>query len=179
MSLRRQSRCRITLSVALTAASAGLLVAGCQGSDAILPPISTAGASTAASGPPLQVPMPTAAADTAEDYTRLLLESSEINVAGDTYAAPAPTRDPDGVKGAEVLMINRDQSRALGITVVVLADAAAAQAGLTQAKASLSTVVPTAPPRAAPAAMNTPFDFVVDVGQKQAIAVRVGLSSVS
>lgn len=161
--------------------------------------------------------MPTAAADTAEDYTRLLLESSEINVAGDTYAAPAPTRDPDGVKGAEVLMINRDQSRALGITVVVLADAAAAQAGLTQAKASLSTVVPTAPPRAVPVgagatvftgvsrdglkaatalvfsqdraivridfyslpAMNTPFDFVVDVGQKQAIAVRVGLSSVS
>jgi hypothetical protein len=208
------STCRAAVSIALATTSAGMLLVGCSGGHTAQPPASSS-SSAGAGGLPFLNFTPTVTTTMlpppAVDYTPLLLKSGEVD---DAYIAPAPTRNPAGVTGAEVLMIKRDQAGALGITVVVEADAATARDGLAQAQAGLSTVVPTTPSQAVPVGtgaavirghspdglktvaalvfsqdraivridfytrpgVTTPMDFVIEVGQKQAIAVRVGLA---
>jgi hypothetical protein len=147
------------------------------------------------------------------DYTPLLLEGGDIYVPGDSYAAPPPIQNPDGIQGAEELMVNGDQTRAIGITIVVVADVATAADEVVKAQQNLTTVVPSGPAQPVPVGTGatavtglsrdgskavtalvfsedralvridfysvpgqpTPLDFAIDVGLKQAIALRVGL----
>lgn len=191
--------------------SVGAMLAGCAQPGGPTP--------VSASVPALGLPLPTLPTTTSAnpaptDYTPLLLQAAEVNQAGDDYASPPPIRDPDGVKGAEVLMTNADQSRALGITIVLPPDPASVPDELRKAQSDLSTVVPTAPAQPVPVGTGglmftgmshdglkavtalvfsqdraivridfytrpdviTPRDYALDVGQRQAIAVRVGLA---
>jgi hypothetical protein len=192
-----------------------MLIGGCAAGRPDLAPDTTPLATANSLELPFVTSSPTTSSPTSTpDYTPLILKSDEIGAPDATYSGPAPTRDPKGVAGAEVLFTSSDQTRAIGITVVVLSDPAAAGDGLPLAEANLSTVVTTTPSQAVPVGNDaavftgtsrdrlkaatalvfredraivridfyslpdqpTPIDLAVEVGQKQAIAVRVGLS---
>lgn len=137
------SAARRRLTTVLLGVAAVVLIAGCSGTAS--EPVSTAPYSPADYAP-------TSASAPAEsvDYTPLLLQSSDIYAPGDSYVAPPPIRDPDGSRGAEELMVNGDQTRAIGITIIVVADDATAMAESAKALANLSTVVSSAPPQPVP-----------------------------
>ena len=156
-----------------------------------------------------------AAAPQRLDYTRLLLEARDISTADDAYTAQPATPNPDGRPGAEVLLVNQDQTKAVNIQLAGLPDAASAPAALQETQASLAKSLPGGQPRPSPvgnggtvvsgtspdgtksvtvllftegaALARIEFDgvpgqpassaFVANVGQKQDIALRVGLGN--
>ena len=139
---RAASRAR---RAAVTAAAVMVLTAGCVGTDPVLTPLSlpSAGSTT--------IKTTTSTADAqSTDYTRLLLETRDVYVPDDAFTAPPPLRNPDGIEGAEELMTNGDQTRAVGITIVIEADAEPALREVPIARGKLSTVVPTGPPQTVP-----------------------------
>ena len=123
--------------------------------------------------------------------------------------------EPERHCGGQVLFINRDQTRALGDSIVILPDVAAAPSALQQAEASLGPSVMGGTPEPSPVGTGgtvvsgmspdqskevtillftegrafarmefdsapgeaTSQNFVTDGGQKQDIALRVGLST--
>ncbi|MGY4711431.1 hypothetical protein ACXDF8_18025 [Mycolicibacterium sp. CBM1] len=149
------------------------------------------------------------------DYTRLLLKARDISGTGDTYVDQPPTANPDTRPGAEVLLVNEDQTKAVSILLIALDNPAAAPSALAEAQASLTKSVTPGPPRSSPVGTGgsvvsgnapdgsksvtvllftqdnvlarvefdglpgqpAPADFVTNVGQKQEIALRVGLAS--
>jgi len=138
----------VIVRAGLAATVAGLLLTGCGGPNAVLEPMSIPGGTETTPSTTPATTSPTAAA--LVDYTPLLLAPGDVYVPGDGYSAPPPIRDPDGVHGAEELMTNADQTRAIGITIVVLPDDPTAAAELTRAQQTLSTVVPTQPSQPVP-----------------------------
>jgi hypothetical protein len=149
------------------------------------------------------------------DYTRLLLQAGDISATGDAYVAEPATPNPDSRPGAEVLIVNQEQTKAVSILLVALDSPAAGPSALAEAQASLAKSVNPGPPRPSIVGTggtvvsgNSPdgtksvtvllftqgsmlarvefdglpgqpadADFVTNVGQKQAIALRVGLPS--
>ncbi|WP_179467406.1 hypothetical protein [Mycolicibacterium vinylchloridicum] len=147
------------------------------------------------------------------DYTRLLLQAGDISATGDAYVAEPATPNPDSRPGAEVLIVNQEQTKAVSILLVALDSPAAGPSALAEAQASLAKSVNPGPPRPSIVGTggtvvsgNSPdgtksvtvllftqgsmlarvefdglpgqpadADFVTNVGQKQAIALRVGL----
>jgi hypothetical protein len=158
---------------------------------------------------------PTKAAQQPLDYTRLLLEGRDISSAADTYTAQPATPNPGTKTGAEVLLVNADQTKAVNILLAALPDPAAAPSALQEAQANLATAVTGGQPQPFPvgsggtvvsgtspdgtksvtvllftegaALARIEFDgvpgqpavrdFVTNVGQKQDIALRVGLAT--
>ena len=156
-----------------------------------------------------------AAAPQRLDYTRLLLQARDISTADDAYTAQPATPNPDGRPGAEVLLVNQDQTKAVNIQLAGLPDAASAPAALQETQASLAKSLPGGQPQPSPvgnggtvvsgtspdgtksvtvllfaegaALARIEFDgvpgqpassaFVANVGQKQDIALRVGLGN--
>ncbi len=147
------------------------------------------------------------------DYARLLLQARDISVTGDAYIAQPATPNPDSRPGAEVLIVNQEQTKAVSILLVALDSPAAGPSALAEAQASLTKSVNPGPPQPSIVGTggtvvsgNSPdgaksvtvllftegsalarvefdglpgrpadADFVTNVGQKQAIALRVGL----
>jgi hypothetical protein len=152
---------------------------------------------------------------TAADYTKLLLQAQDISTPDDTYTAQPPISNPDGQKGAEVMLVNQNQTRAVNILILGYANADAATAALNDAKQTLAKTVAPANPQTSPVGTGGTLvagksadggksvkilvfsegpafariqfeglpgqpatdEFVTDVGQKQALALRVGLPS--
>ena len=199
---------------AVTGAALAVLAAGCNSNAPV--PASPFGVST--NSPTTSSPSGTSATSTsahAGDNTRLLITARDILAPHDTYAAQPPTLNPNGTQGAEVLFTNQDQTRAIGDTIVILPNAAAAPSALQQATATLGTSVTGGTPQPSPVGTGgtvvsgmspdgakamtillftegrafvrlefdsapgkaTSPDFVTDVGQKQDIALRTGLSA--
>jgi hypothetical protein len=127
--------CRL-VTVTCGAAAVCVFAVGCSGAKSGVAPEVTA-TSANSTWPPLLTSIPTATTARAPDYTHLLLKGAEVGAPGAAYPDVAPNRDPKGVGGAEVLMVNDDQARAIGITVVVLADIIAARSQLPKAKPTL------------------------------------------
>lgn len=149
------------------------------------------------------------------DYTRLLLQGRDISTTDDPYTAQPATANTDGRPGAEVLLVNQDQTKAVNIQLAGLPDAASAPAALQETQANLATAVTDGQPQPLPvgsggtlvsgtspdgkksvtillftegaALARIEFDgvpgqpassaFVTNVGQKQDIALRVGLGN--
>lgn len=147
------------------------------------------------------------------DFTRLLLEGRDISTAEDSYTAQMATPNPNGQPGANVLLVNQDQTNAVNIMLAGLPDAASGPAAIQEAQAKLANLVTGGQPQPSPvgsggtvvsgtspdgkksvivllftegaALARIEFDgvpgqpapgaFVTNVGQKQAIALRVGL----
>lgn len=156
-------------------------------------------------------PAPAAAST---DFTRLLLHATDLPAPENTYTATAPTPNPDGTRGAEILFVNHDQTRAIGDSIVILPDTANATSILQQTISSLTTSMPgsiakpslvghsgtsisgmpsdrtksitvllfTEGPALARLEFDsapgepTSIDLIADIGQKQDIALRVGLT---
>jgi hypothetical protein len=66
------------------------------------------------------------------DYTALLIKASDIG--GDYTAAQPPSQNPNGTAGVAQLFTGPDNSRRIGDTILIAADAAAAVAGLENSK---------------------------------------------
>jgi hypothetical protein len=189
--------------------------AGCENKSSS-PAAPFPGAPTASSTRAPTSTSPASASSQPFDYTRLLIQSRDILTPNDSYIAQPPMLNPNGTQGAEVLFTNHDQTRAIGDTIVILPDAAAAPSALQEAAASSGTSVAVgSPPAPSPVGSSgtvvsgmspdqsktvtillftegrafarlefdgapgqpTPDDFVTDVGQKQDIALRTGVSN--
>jgi hypothetical protein len=72
---------------------------------------------------------PSASTPTPPDYSRLVITPGDIDTA-DTFTARPPTANPDGLRGVMVLFTSQDDVRAIGDTVLVFPDAAAATTAL-------------------------------------------------
>ena len=172
----------------------------------------------AASAAPLPIPLTTTtsttqAAKPAMDYARLLIQDRDISVTNDTYTAQSPIINPNGRPGAEVLLVNQDQTKAINILLVGLPDPADGPSALGEAVANLAKTMTGSAPQPSPVGTGgtlvtgtsldgkksvtvllftegatlarIEFDgvageptapaFVTDIGQKQDIALRVGL----
>ncbi|WP_231644208.1 hypothetical protein [Mycolicibacterium baixiangningiae] len=115
--------------VATTIGAAVLVigVSGCTPTDA--PP------ATSPTGLPTSVsstPPPAAKENSAAviDYSRLLIEPTDINSAFDTFVTRSTVPNRRGGKGVSALFVNEADTRAIGVTITVLPDPAAAKAAL-------------------------------------------------
>jgi hypothetical protein len=68
------------------------------------------------------------------DYSALLIKASDIG--GDMGGTQPPTLNPNGASGVAQLFANTDNSRRIGDTILIVADPAAAAAGLDSTKAN-------------------------------------------
>lgn len=64
------------------------------------------------------------------DYARLLIEPGDINSAYDTFVTRSTVPNRRGGKGVSALYVNEADTRALGVTITILPDEAAAAAAL-------------------------------------------------
>jgi hypothetical protein len=56
----------------------------------------------------------------------LLIERGDINTGTDTFATQSSTTNPGGSDGASALFVNQHDTRAIGDTILILPDSAAA-----------------------------------------------------
>lgn len=196
---------------ALALAALSLVAAGCDRNQGL--PTDKPAASAA----PLPIPLTTTTSTTppakpAVDYTRLLIQDRDISEPNETYTAQSPIINPDGRPGAEVLLVNQNQTKAINVLLVGLPNPADGPSALGEAVANLAKTMTGSAPQPSPVGTGgtvvtgtsldgkksvtvllftegatlarIEFDgvagqpvapvFVTDVGQKQAIALRVG-----
>ena len=111
----------------------------------------SASATTATSSP--QAAPTTSSAgepDTDVDYSRLLLQTSDLSNAEDTFTVASTNPGPEGLPGASALFVNQDDTRAIADTVVIYPDAETAATTLRDALPTVNTVVTGGTPRPAP-----------------------------
>ena len=75
------------------------------------------------------------------DYSGLLIKETDITAPGDTFTAQSPTQNPNGQPGAVTRFTNRDGTRVIGDTILVLPDAGAAENSLAAAKDAVGDAV--------------------------------------
>ena len=131
----------VTAAMAVTTVSA----AGCSSNSKS--PTASPTSATAASGSSTASPAQAQSAD----YTRLLIQASDIDTPMAFTASPA-TPNPNGQPGAETTFSNDDKTRQIHDTILVFGDPAAAASALDAAKAKLGDSVQGTP---APAAVGT------------------------
>ena len=214
--MTRTSATRAATAIIIAALSVGAAAcdneAGVPGTTSnaptVLAPLTTSSTTKAATPS-------TAASAQGLDFTRLLLQARDISTAEDTYTAQPATPNPDGRPGAEVLLVNQDQTKAVNILLVGLPDAASAPAALQETQANLPKALTGGQPQSSSvgsggtivsgtspdgtksvtvllftegaALARIEFDgvpgepassaVVTNVGQKQDIALRVGLGN--
>jgi hypothetical protein len=86
----------------------------------------------------------------AVDYSRLLIEPGDINTPTDTFSIRSAVPNRRGGKGVSALFVNQDDTRAVGVTITVLPDPAAAKAALDASVASIGSTVAGGTPQPAP-----------------------------
>lgn len=86
----------------------------------------------------------------AVDYSRLLIEPGDINTATDTFSIRSAVPNRRGGKGVSALFVNQDDTRAVGVTITILPDAAAAKAALDASLQSLGGTVTGGTPQPSP-----------------------------
>jgi hypothetical protein len=102
--------------------------------------------SIAVSSPPQSMP----AARVAPDYRPLLIEPGDITTGTDTFATQSSTTNPGGSDGASALFVNQHDTRAIGDTILILPDSAAATSALRTTVSSIGTIVTGDSPQPSP-----------------------------
>ena len=110
----------------------------------------TAFVPAAPSTSPKATSTPTTARPQPQDYSRLLLEGRDISSAEDTYTAQPTGPNPQAKTGAEVLLVNQDQTKAVNILIAELPDPAAAPSALQEAQANLPKTMTGGQPQPSP-----------------------------
>lgn len=136
-------------AAALALAALSIVAAGCDRNQGL--PTDKPAASAA----PLPIPLTTTTSTTAPakpavDYARLLIQDRDISAAGDTYTAQSPIIDPDGRPGAEVLLVNQNQTKAINVLLVGLPNPADGPSALSEAVANLAKTVTGSAPQPSP-----------------------------
>ncbi len=122
------------LAVATIVAGAALVwVSGCGSNKAPSPSSSGTTSSTGSN----TVTSPSAGQP--KDYSGLLIKPSEIG--GDFTAPQSPVLNPNNTAGVAQLFTNADNSRRIGDSIVIVADPAAAAAGVDNTKANYASKV--------------------------------------
>ena len=129
-----------------------LLAAGFTGCAAAEPTSSTewGTVSTTASTTASSSPHPTPASQAAPDYSRLLIQPGDISGPGGTFVTRSTLANPGGLDGVEALFVNQDDTRAIGVTILLLPDPAAATTTLNATIGSIDTIVTGDSPQPSP-----------------------------
>jgi hypothetical protein len=130
MSISRTVVAGMAAATALT-----MSVAGCGSK----PTSSTSGSATSATSTRSSAPTSSASAQPT-DYTRLLIQASDINAPIQFTGGP-PTSNPNGQPGAAITFNTDDNSHVIKDTIQVLADPAAATNALNAAKGGQGNAV--------------------------------------
>ncbi|MGE2712918.1 hypothetical protein ACQI4L_02555 [Mycolicibacterium litorale] len=102
-------------------------ISGCTPTDGP-PAASPSGLPTSVSTTPSSAPKENSAATI--DYNRLLIEPTDINGEYDTFVTRSTVPNRRGGKGVSALFVNQADTRAIGVTINILPDPAAAKAAL-------------------------------------------------
>ena len=86
----------------------------------------------------------------APDYRRLLIEPGDITTGTDTFATRSSTTNPGGSEGVSALFVNQHDTRAIGDTILILPDSAAATTTLNTTVSSIGTIVTGDSPQPSP-----------------------------
>ena len=213
--MKRQHATRLAAISMIAALTFGVAACDSQSEGGTTKPVASIPALPGVSTSPTTTSSKPAAAPV--DYTRLLLQARDISGAGEIFIDQPPTPNPNGRPGAEVLLVNEQQTKAINILLIALDDKSAGASALSDAQAGLAKTVSPGPSQ--PSIVGTggtvvsgnspdgkksvtvllftegatlariefdglpgvpaPADFVTNVGQKQAIALRVGLPPTS
>lgn len=147
---RRLTRER--LSAVVVAAVICAAAVGCEGAsgtnpDANLGSLSTSPATSSAPAAPTTT---SGASNAPVDYSRLLLQASDLSDDEDTFTVQSTNPVPGGLPGASALFVNQEDTRAISDTIAVYPDAATATKTLRESIPRLDQVVADATPRPAP-----------------------------
>lgn len=112
-------------------------VAGCSGNRASAP--SSSGNPSRTTSPAGSNTVTSPSAGQPKDYSGLLVKPSELG--GDFTAPQPPVLNPNNVAGVAQLFANSDNSRRIGDTILIVADPAAAAAGVDNTKANYASKV--------------------------------------
>lgn len=139
----------------MSAVMAALICAAAVGCESSGPSPNTGGNSTSASpttSPAQAAPTTSRSgeADSTMDYTRLLLQASDLSNDEDTFTVQSTNPGPEGLPGASALFVNQDDTRAISDTIVIYPDAETATTTLREALPRIDTAVTGATPRPAP-----------------------------
>jgi hypothetical protein len=122
----------VVAGVAVSTMLAGMSVVSCSNNSTSSTATSGSATSTATS----HSLAPTSAQAQPTDYTRLLIEASDIN-APESFTASAPIQNPNGQVGVATTFSNQDRSHVIYDSILILPDAAAAASALDSKKAAL------------------------------------------
>jgi hypothetical protein len=203
---------RITVATWTVAAIAvGTVAAGC-GDDHKTSSPSSSTSSSAATSSTASGPVTSPSPGQPTDYSSLLIKAGDIG--GDLTTPQPPVLNPNNATGVAQLFANADNSRRIGDTILIVADPAAAAAGVENTKANYGGKVSgtwqpvdvgsngamisgTSPDNSQAvtvllftqgkalvnlefdSAPNDPIDpnVAIDIGRKQAAAIKNGLPS--
>jgi hypothetical protein len=125
---------KMTMSnVGAAAAIALLALTGAACSNSSTPSSSSSSPSSSSSSA-----ASTSASAAATDYTTLLIKAEDVQIPGDTFTAGEPQLNPSGTDGVAVAFTNAEQTRSIGDSIAVLADAAAAKTAMDNAVGALN-----------------------------------------
>ena len=86
----------------------------------------------------------------APDYRRLLIEPGDINTGTDTFATRSSATNPGGSDGVSALFVYQHDTRAIGDTILILPDSAAATTTLNTMVSALGTIITGGSPQPSP-----------------------------
>ena len=107
----------------------------------------------------------------AADYTALLIKASDITLPGDTFTGQPPIQNPNGQPGVAQIFSNQNDTRHVGVTILILPDPDQAVSELDEEKAALGDTVKGGTP--APAAVGTGGTMVSGTAPEGSKAVTV------
>jgi hypothetical protein len=160
--------------LAATSMVVGVSVVGCAGNKSST--TSSAGSATSAgSGSAASSSSSSATSSSssaaAADYTALLLKASDITLPGDTFTGQPVIQNPNGQPGAAQIFSNQNDTRHVGVTILILPDPDQAVSELDEEKAALGDTVKGGTP--APAAVGTGGTMVSGTAPEGSKAVTV------
>jgi hypothetical protein len=126
---------RITVAGWATAAIVvGTAITGCGNDHKTSSPSSSASSSSAAASSTGSSAVTSPSPGQPTDYSALLIKPSDIG--GDLTAPQPPVLNPNNAPGVAQLFANADNSRRIGITIMIVADPASAAVGVENTKAN-------------------------------------------
>jgi hypothetical protein len=129
--------------LAATSVVVGVSVVGCAGNKSSTTSSSgsaaSSGSSSAASSS--STPASSSSSTAAADYTALLIKASDITLPGDTFTGQPPIQNPNGQPGVAQIFGNQNDTRHVGVTILILPDPDQAVSELDEEKAALGDTV--------------------------------------
>ena len=112
----------------------GTAIGGCASGNNASPASSPAASSSAVASSSSSSAVASPSPGQPTDYSALLIEPSDIG--GDLITPQPPVRNPNNAPGVAQLFATADNSRRIGDTILIVADPAAAAAGLENTKSN-------------------------------------------